>query len=58
VVFRPSGTEPKMKVYLELIERAVDGGAAGYEAGRARAAGALTALRGELARLLELPINP
>ena len=57
VVFRPSGTEPKMKVYLELIDRAVEAGAAGYEAGRARAAGALTALRAELARLLEMPLR-
>ena len=46
-----------MKVYLELIDRAVESGAAGYEAGRARAAGALTALRAELARLLEIPLR-
>ena len=54
VVFRPSGTEPKLKVYLELIGQA-QAGAAGYEAARAVAAGALGALRAELAELLDLP---
>ena len=54
VVFRPSGTEPKLKIYLELIGQA-QAGAAGYEAARAAAVGALGALRAELAHLLDLP---
>jgi phosphomannomutase len=54
VVFRPSGTEPKLKVYLELIGE-VQAGAAGYEAARAEAVVALGALRAELAELLDLP---
>ena len=40
------------------MPRVAEDGAAGYEAGRARAAGALAALQGELARSLELPLNP
>ncbi len=46
VVIRPSGTEPKLKAYLEVIEPVVDGDTA---AARERAAAALSALRTETA---------
>jgi phosphomannomutase len=52
VVIRPSGTEPKLKAYLEVVEPAPDGD---VTAARARAAGALTALRRESASALGLP---
>jgi phosphomannomutase len=44
VVFRPSGTEPKLKAYLEVVE--ASGSAA-------RAAARLAALRAEVSRLLQ-----
>jgi len=49
VVVRPSGTEPKLKAYLEVVETVVDGDAA---AARERANAALTALRTETAAAL------
>jgi phosphomannomutase len=49
VVVRPSGTEPKLKAYLEVVEPVVDGDAA---AARERASAALTALRTETAAAL------
>jgi phosphomannomutase len=49
VVVRPSGTEPKLKAYLEVVEPVVDGDAA---AARERARAALTALRTETAAAL------
>jgi phosphomannomutase len=48
VVVRPSGTEPKLKAYLEVAEKA----APTVPAARARAAAALVALRAEIAALL------
>jgi len=49
VVVRPSGTEPKLKAYLEVVEPVVEGDAA---AARERASAALTALRTETAAAL------
>jgi phosphomannomutase len=51
VVVRPSGTEPKLKAYLEIVEP-VDGGDVG--AARARAAAELAALRTEVGTALGL----
>jgi phosphomannomutase len=49
VVIRPSGTEPKLKAYLEVVEPVTDGDVA---TARTRARGALTDLRAETAALL------
>jgi phosphomannomutase len=49
VVIRPSGTEPKLKAYLEVVEPIADGDPA---AARDRAAAALTTLRTEIAATL------
>ncbi|MFI7076054.1 phospho-sugar mutase [Micromonospora sp. NPDC049903] len=49
VVIRPSGTEPKLKAYLEVVEQVADGDVA---AARARAAAAVGELRLEVARAL------
>ncbi|GAA4567274.1 phospho-sugar mutase [Micromonospora coerulea] len=51
VVIRPSGTEPKLKAYLEVVEPVADGD---VPAARARAAAAITALRTEIATTLGL----
>ncbi len=51
VVVRPSGTEPKLKAYLEVVEQVVDGDIAGA---RERAAASLMALRTETAVALGL----
>jgi phosphomannomutase len=51
VVVRPSGTEPKLKAYLEVVEPVPDGDVA---AARQRAAAALSALRTETAAALGL----
>jgi phosphomannomutase len=51
VVVRPSGTEPKLKAYLEIVEPV---GGAGVPAARARAGAAMTALRTEVAAALGL----
>ncbi len=42
---RPSGTEPKLKAYLEVVEPVAEGDVA---AARGRAAAALAALRTEV----------
>ncbi|MGC5287239.1 phospho-sugar mutase [Micromonospora sp. DT231] len=51
VVIRPSGTEPKLKAYLEVVEPVVDGD---VRTARGRAAQAVAALRGEIATALGL----
>ena len=51
VVVRPSGTEPKLKAYLEVVEPVVDDDVPGA---RERAAAALVALRTETAAALGL----
>ena len=52
-VIRPSGTEPKLKAYLEVVEP-VDG-PTGLAAARERAAGRMVALRAEVTALLGPP---
>ena len=47
LVVRPSGTEPKLKAYLEVVEPPDDD----VPAARARAAARMTALRDEVAGL-------
>ncbi|MDQ7910049.1 phospho-sugar mutase [Phytohabitans sp. ZYX-F-186] len=49
VVVRPSGTEPKLKAYLEVVEQVVDDDVAGA---RERAAASVRALRTETAAAL------
>ncbi|KAB1913245.1 phospho-sugar mutase [Micromonospora sp. AMSO31t] len=51
VVIRPSGTEPKLKAYLEVVEPVTDGDVA---TARHRAQTAVTALRTEIATALGL----
>jgi len=51
VVVRPSGTEPKLKAYLEVVEPVVDGD---VTAARERAAAALQALRTETVAALNI----
>ncbi|HEY8790588.1 MAG TPA: phospho-sugar mutase [Actinopolymorphaceae bacterium] len=51
VIVRPSGTEPKVKAYLEVVEAP----AADVDAARARAADRLSALRADVAGLLQGP---
>ncbi|PKQ18712.1 MAG: phosphomannomutase [Actinobacteria bacterium HGW-Actinobacteria-8] len=49
VIIRPSGTEPKVKAYLEVIEPVVGGD---VRSARAAATDAMTALRADVERLL------
>ncbi|MGV9211244.1 phospho-sugar mutase [Micromonospora sp. RB23] len=49
VVIRPSGTEPKLKAYLEVVEPVTDGDVA---AARSRAGAAVARLRSEIAAAL------
>jgi phosphomannomutase len=51
VVIRPSGTEPKLKAYLEVVSAVTQGDLA---TARSRAGAALTALRAETAQALGL----
>ncbi|GIJ19544.1 phospho-sugar mutase [Micromonospora lutea] len=55
VVIRPSGTEPKLKAYLEVVEPVTDGDIA---AARTRATAAVSALRTETAAALGMPDSP
>jgi phosphomannomutase len=50
VVVRPSGTEPKLKCYLEVVVPVTDG----VDAARIAAAGRLDAIRSDLAATLDL----
>lgn len=54
VVVRPSGTEPKLKCYLEVVTP-VAAEATDLTAARTAAAGRLAALRSEIAGILDLP---
>ncbi|MFI6779709.1 phospho-sugar mutase [Micromonospora sp. NPDC050276] len=49
VVIRPSGTEPKLKAYLEVVEPVVDGD---VQTARSRAASAVATLRAEVSAAL------
>lgn len=53
VIVRPSGTEPKLKVYLEVIEPVAGAGA--LDAAKSAAAARLAALRTEFESLTALP---
>jgi phosphomannomutase len=48
VVVRPSGTEPKLKCYLEVVVPVEDGDPGGVDAARIAATGRLDAIRGDL----------
>ncbi len=50
VIVRPSGTEPKIKCYLEVVVPVEAGSDGGVDAARIAAAGRLDAIRGDLAR--------
>jgi phosphomannomutase len=52
IIVRPSGTEPKIKVYFEVVEPVPDGDAA---AARARGAATVAALHQAMAELTGLP---
>jgi phosphomannomutase len=52
IIVRPSGTEPKVKIYLEVIEAVPDAG--GLDVARAAAAERLAAIRSEFERLTAL----
>ncbi len=56
VVVRPSGTEPKLKAYLEVVRPVQVGldGVVGIPAAREQAASALATLRAEVATALGL----
>ncbi|HSF27063.1 MAG TPA: phospho-sugar mutase [Actinomycetes bacterium] len=53
VVVRPSGTEPKIKCYLEVVEDVADGN---VSAARARAAAELARLKADVAAAAGLPV--
>ncbi|MDT7580554.1 MAG: phosphomannomutase, partial [Pseudonocardiales bacterium] len=53
VVVRPSGTEPKLKAYLQVVEPVSRDGADGLAAARAAAAARMAALRDEVLELLD-----
>ena len=49
MVVRPSGTEPKLKCYLEVVVPVEEGEPDGVDAARIAAAGRLDAIRVDLA---------
>ena len=49
MIVRPSGTEPKIKCYLEVVVPVEPGDPGGVDAARISAAGRLDAIRGDLA---------
>ncbi len=55
MIVRPSGTEPKLKAYLEVVVPVPSGGDDGaVDAARISAAGRLDAIRADLAAALGL----
>jgi phosphomannomutase len=52
VVVRPSGTEPKLKCYLEVVVRVEEGEPGGVDAARIAATGRLDAIRSDLSAAL------
>ncbi|HYO38342.1 MAG TPA: phospho-sugar mutase [Nocardioidaceae bacterium] len=54
VVVRPSGTEPKLKCYLEVVVPVEAGEEGGVDAARIAAAGRLDAIRGDLSAGMDL----
>ncbi|OAA24398.1 phosphomannomutase [Frankia sp. EI5c] len=54
-VARPSGTEPKLKIYLQAVVGPAEVAAAGLPAARRRARSELAALRADVTALLDLP---
>jgi phosphomannomutase len=56
-VIRPSGTEPKLKAYLEVVEPPPDG-PTGLPEARTRAQQRLEALRTRINALLTAPAEP
>jgi phosphomannomutase len=54
VIVRPSGTEPKVKCYLEVVVPVSEGD---VDASRIVAAGRLDAMRNDIARAAGLPVN-
>jgi phosphomannomutase len=54
VVVRPSGTEPKLKCYLEVVVPVEEGEPGGVDAARIAAAGRLDAIRNDLSAALGL----
>lgn len=54
VIVRPSGTEPKLKCYLQVVVPVGDDGSGGIEVARAEAQSALGAIRASVAEVLAL----
>jgi phosphomannomutase len=57
VIVRPSGTEPKIKCYLEVVVAVEPGADGGVDAARIAAAGRLDAIRGDLAKAAGLQVT-
>jgi len=53
VIARPSGTEPKLKVYLEARAEVSGEGAAGLAAARAAATARVEALKGAIQKAID-----
>jgi phosphomannomutase len=54
VVIRPSGTEPKLKTYLQVVLEEIPEGQQGFDAARQQAADELEALRAGVIEILQL----